>query len=103
MGTGDLRACEYLEFLKANREFLKKQFHIVKIGLFGSFARSEQTAQSDIDLIIELDAPDTDMYLLKNSIRDFLASHFNREVDLAREKYLRPYAREEILKEAIFV
>ena len=74
-----------------------------KIVLFGSFARSEQTAQSDIDLIIELDAPDTDVYLLKNSIREFIASRFNRGVNLAREKYLRPYARDMILKEAIFV
>jgi predicted nucleotidyltransferase len=94
---------DILEFLRTNREFLRKQFHIVKIGLFGSFARSEQTEQSDIDLIIELDTHGTDVYLLKNSIREFIASRFNRGVDLAREKYLRPYAREAILKEAIFV
>lgn len=42
---------DILEFLRTNRELLRKQFHIVKIGLFGSFARSEQTAESDIDLI----------------------------------------------------
>ena len=94
---------DILEFLRANREFLKKQFYIVKIGLFGSFARSEQTPQSDIDLIIEIDAPDTDVHLLKNKIREFIASRFNRGVDLAREKYLRPYARDAILKEVIFV
>lgn len=94
---------DILEFLKANRKFLRNRFHINKIGLFGSFARSEQTAQSDIDLIIELDAPDADVYLLKNSIREFIASRFNRGVDLAREKYLRPYARDAILKETIFV
>ncbi len=94
---------DILEYLRANREFFTKQFHIVKIGLFGSFARSEQTPQSDIDLIIEIDAPDTDVYLLKNKIREFIASRFNRGVDLAREKYLRPYARDAILKEAIFV
>ena len=94
---------DILEYLRANREFFAQQFHIVKIGLFGSFARSEQTPQSDIDLIIELDAPDADVHLLKNKIREFIASRFNRGVDLAREKYLRPYARDAILKEAIFV
>jgi len=94
---------EILKFLRANRELLKNEFHITKIGLFGSFARDEQTAQSDIDLIIELDAPDTDVHLLKNSIREFIASRCNREINLAREKYMRPYARDVILKEAIFV
>lgn len=94
---------EILEFLKANREFLKNDFHITKIGLFGSFARDEQTAQSDIDLIIELDTSDTDVHLLKNSIREFITSRFNREINLAREKYMRTYARDVILKEAIFV
>jgi uncharacterized protein len=94
---------EILEFLKLNREFLKNHFHITTIALFGSFARCEQTVQSDIDLLIELDASDTDVYLLKNNIREFIASRFNRGVNLAREKYLRPYARDMILKEAIFV
>lgn len=94
---------EILEFLRSNREFLKNNFHITKIGLFGSFARDQQTAQSDIDLIIELDAPNTDVHLLKNNIREFIASSFNRGVNLVREKYLRPYARDVILKEAIFV
>jgi uncharacterized protein len=94
---------EILEFLKLNRDFLKNHFLITTIALFGSFARGEQTAQSDIDLLIELDASDTDVYLLKNNIREFIASRFNRGVNLAREKYLRPYARDMILKEAIFV
>ncbi|NLW31122.1 MAG: hypothetical protein GXY77_06670 [Fibrobacter sp.] len=94
---------EILEFLRENRELLKNHFYITKIGLFGSFARGEQTAQSDIDLIIELDAPDTDVHVLKNNIREFFISRFNRGVNLAREKYLRPYARDMILKEAIFV
>ena len=94
---------DILDFLKTNREFLRKQFHIEKIGLFGSFARNEQTSQSDIDLIIELNISNTDVNLLKKRIREFFVSHFNRGVDLAREKYLRSYAREAILKEVIFV
>jgi predicted nucleotidyltransferase len=94
---------EILEFLKANREFLKQRFHVIKIGLFGSFARSEQTSQSDIDLIIEMDADPIEVHKLKNGMREFISKRCNRTVDLAREKYLRPYSREQILKEAIFV
>ena len=94
---------EILEFLKTNREFFKQQFHVIKIGLFGSFARSEQTSKSDIDLIIEMDADAMDVHRLKNGMREFISNHCNRMVDLAREKYLRPYSRIQIFNEAIFV
>jgi predicted nucleotidyltransferase len=94
---------DVLNFLRANREFLKQQFHVSKIGLFGSFARSEQTPQSDIDLIIEMDTDVKDVHSLKDSMREFISTHCNRTVDLAREKYLRPYARQQILEETIFV
>jgi predicted nucleotidyltransferase len=94
---------DVLEFLRANREILKQRFHVVKIGLFGSFARREQTPQSDIDLVVELDADVVDVHRYKNDIREFISSGCNRSVDLAREKYLRPYARQHILRETIFV
>ena len=94
---------EILEFLKTNREFLKQRFHVIKIGLFGSFARREQTSKSDIDLLIEMDADAVDVHRLKIGLREFISGRFNRTVDLAREKYLRPYSRNQILKEAIFV
>ena len=66
---------EILEFLKTNREFFKQQFHVIKIGLFGSFARSEQTSKSDIDLIIEMDADAMDVHRLKNGMREFISNH----------------------------
>ena len=94
---------DILEFLRSKREFFRQQFYVIKIGLFGSFARNEQTPTSDIDLIIEMDADVQDVYRLKVKMRDFISTHCKRSVDLAREKYLRPYAREQILKEAIFV
>lgn len=43
-----------LETLKANRERLLIEFNIERIGLYGSFARNEQTDKSDIDLVYEL-------------------------------------------------
>jgi len=94
---------EILKFLAANRDYFRQQFHVNKIGLFGSFARNEQTPQSDIDLLIEIDADAEDVHQLKNRMREFIAVRSKRTVDLAREKYLRPYARNQILKETIFV
>ncbi|NOQ30763.1 MAG: hypothetical protein GQ570_06540 [Helicobacteraceae bacterium] len=94
---------EILEFLQNNRKHLLEQYHITKIGLFGSFARNEQKENSDVDLLIELEDGTKNIYDLKNSLRDYLSISFNRSVDIAREKYLKPYAKEQILKDTVYV
>lgn len=39
--------------LLANQERLRDEYGIIRIGLYGSFARNEQTDKSDIDLVYE--------------------------------------------------
>lgn len=94
---------EILKFIKDNQEYLKKHFHVTKVGLFGSFARGENHSESDIDILIELEPNTSNIYELKNEMRNFFQSRFHRPIDLAREKYLKPYARNPILKETIYV
>ena len=43
---------EILDIIHNNR-FILSNFGVRRIGLFGSFARNEQTANSDIDFLIE--------------------------------------------------
>lgn len=93
---------EILAFLQANQTLLKEKYHVSKIGLFGSFARDEATVESDVDIIIELDNIDN-VYDVKSSLREYLSQAFGRSVDLAREKYLKPYAKEQILKDTVYV
>ena len=45
---------EVIDYLKTNKRLFKKQFSVVKIGVFGSYARDEQTENSDIDIIITM-------------------------------------------------
>jgi len=42
---------EILHFLRDNKELFAEKYSLEKIGLFGSFARNEQTEDSDIDLL----------------------------------------------------
>lgn len=92
-----------LEFIRRNRGYLSAHFHIRRIGLFGSFARGDQGPESDIDLVVEFEENTPDLYDLKAELREFFGSFFHREVDVAREKYLKPYARKQILSEAVYV
>jgi uncharacterized protein len=89
-----------LEFIRANKKMLKEQYSVEKIALFGSFARNEQTSESDIDLLITLKNNTPNIYETKQGLREFFGTHFHCNVDIATEKYLKPYIREEVLREA---
>lgn len=91
-----------VQFLKNNFDDLKVNYHILKIGLIGSFARDEQTDESDIDFLVEFELDTPDLYDLKIELKQYLKSNLNRDVDLCREKYLKPYVKESILKEVIY-
>jgi predicted nucleotidyltransferase len=94
---------EVLTFLSKNKTMLHQKYHVKDIALFGSFARNEQKENSDVDLLIELEDGTQNVHDIKNALRTFLSQAFERSVDLARAKYLKPYAKEQILKDALFV
>ena len=43
---------EILQFLRLNKDLFKEKYNVVKIGIFGSYSREEQTDNSDIDIIV---------------------------------------------------
>jgi predicted nucleotidyltransferase len=94
---------EIVNFLHNNRKLLLEKYHVTKIGLFGSFARNEQQVDSDVDLLIEIEEGTKNIHDLKDSLKQFLSLSFDRSVDIAREKYLKPYAREQILRDTVYV
>jgi len=48
---------EIIDILKADKAFLKKEFGVINIGLFGSYAKDNQKTDSDIDILVELEEP----------------------------------------------
>ena len=94
---------DILNFLGEQKTSFRNEFQIVKLGLFGSFALNNQSEDSDIDLLVEF-APNTeDLTNKKEGIRSILKRKFNREVDICREKYIKPYFKDQILNSAIYV
>ena len=91
-----------LDFINANRTTLEEQYFVEKIALFGSYARNEATEKSDIDLLVTLKQGTSDIHGVKQGLREFFGQHFNCGVDIASEKYLKPYIRNEILQEAVY-
>jgi hypothetical protein len=91
-----------LSFIKKNAEYLHSNYNISKIGLFGSFARDEQDSDSDIDFLIEFKSGTKDIYNLKLGLKKYLKQNLNREIDICREKYLKPYVKKDILEEVLY-
>jgi predicted nucleotidyltransferase len=77
-----------------------REFEVKRLDLFGSLARGERTAASDVDLLVEVEEPD-----LHPSQRFFgwlhhLEDVLGREVGLLTVSRLsNPYFRRRILKE----
>ena len=94
---------QILIFLSNNKGVLKDKFHVVKIGLFGSYVRGDQNSKSDIDLIVEFEENTQDLYELKIKLKKFIKDSLGTEVDICREKYIKPRIRKSILKETVYV
>lgn len=66
-----------------------RQYGAIKIGIFGSFARGEQTNKSDLDLLV--DFVDTKSLLTLVKIKRELSEALGMDVDLLTEAAISPY------------
>ncbi len=84
------------------KPFLKEQFQVENIGVFGSFARGEQTSESDIDIVVEFCEPNTIDLFDFVKLEEFLSQKLGIKVDLVTKKALKPLIKDEILRETIY-
>lgn len=77
----------------------KKKYPLESIFLFGSYARGEQTAKSDVDLFVTFSGTVTlfDFLDLKKDLEDYLGL----KVDLTTQNALKKEIRKQILDEAV--
>lgn len=65
--------------LRANQPYLASVYGVTKIGLFGSYARSEAVETSDVDLVVEFEHP---IGLQFVELANYLEELLGAEVDL---------------------
>ena len=74
---------------------------VLKAWIFGSYARGEQTADSDIDILIQ---PEKSVGLFKLSGMHLdLQDMLHMDVDLVTEKGLLPFARKSVDRDKILI
>ena len=91
---------DVLRILREHHQELK-DFQVKKLALFGSVARDEARANSDVDLLVEFEGrPTFDQYM---DLKFFLEDLFGVAVDLVTVDTLKPRLRPRVESEAIDV
>ena len=79
------------------------RFGIKSIGLFGSYARNEQSENSDIDLLIEFE-PGKENFDNFMAVYDIIEGLFeSNEIEIVTKNGLSPYFESNILNEVQYV
>jgi len=73
---------DILRLLKAEKAFLRNEFGVINIGLFGSYVKGNQRADSDIDLLVELKEPRFDWIA---GLKMYLEKRFDKKIELVRK------------------
>jgi len=84
------------------REYFSSQ-PVLKAWLFGSYSRGEETADSDIDLLVSLDSAAKVSLMKLSGMSIDLEELLGREVDIVPEGSLRPYAESSVTRDKILV
>ncbi len=89
---------EELRAQKAEIEALAAEYGISNIRIFGSVARGEEREDSDVDVLIHIDAGKTyfDLIRFENDLKE----KWNKDVDVISDRGLYHYIKDKILAEA---
>ncbi|MBP9887075.1 MAG: nucleotidyltransferase domain-containing protein [Leptospiraceae bacterium] len=74
---------------------------IEKVFLFGSFSRKEETATSDLDLLVDMKETISLMKFIK--LKQELEDKVNRKVDLQTRESISPYILPLITKDLVLI
>lgn len=91
---------EILDKLKLLKGALVKSYPISNLALFGSYARSEQMEDSDIDILIELNGQIGSRFI---DLAEEFEKSLGRRVDLVSKKGVKDRYLKSIESELIYV
>ena len=82
------------------RDELGEIYHIQSMGLFGSVVRDDFTSESDVDIIVDFNAPIGIGFI---ELADILQDRLEKKVDLVSKKGIKPAYYKAIEAEIVYV
>ena len=74
---------EILEVLRLEKSYLRENFGVISIAIFGSYAKGAERPDSDIDILVELREPRFDLLA---GLQIYLEEKFGKRVELIRKR-----------------
>lgn len=87
--------------LQALKPTLKKRFSVETIDVFGSYAREEQTENSDLDILVTYSGA-VSLFTIYD-LKQYLKRKLHMKVDVVSKEYLNKHIKDQVLKEAVAV
>ena len=75
-----------------------EKYGVEYAGLFGSYARGNETEESDIDILVRRGSKSLSLFDFIG-MKDEISNILNKKVDLISEKAVIPYFRDHILND----
>ncbi len=89
----------YTAILQRHLPELQKQFSVKSLGVFGSYVRGQQRADSDLDVLVDFnELPSLIKFI---DLEDRLRELTGIEIDLVMEDGLKPNIGKRVLQEVI--
>lgn len=79
----DKERLNILDILRKDKSYLENEFGLSSIGLFGSYVKGTQRADSDIDLLVELTEARFDLLA---GLQIYLEGRLGRPVEVIRKR-----------------
>jgi predicted nucleotidyltransferase len=95
-----LSAKEIESKLKQLKPQLENQFGVSRIGYFGSYAAELQTAESDLDVIVEFSKPVGWNFF---TLQEFLEKKLDLRIDLVTNNSLKERIKDSILTKVRYI
>ena len=90
-----------LNEIRKHKTEITEAYHVKEIGVFGSYIRGEERADSDVDILVDFEKP-IDLFRFLD-LEERLSELSGKKVDLVSKKALKPYIGKEILEEVQYL
>jgi uncharacterized protein len=91
---------EVIDKLRAHESQLKAA-GIVRLAVFGSVARGDNSPESDVDLLADFDKTKRYTLLTMGRLENLLADLLGTSVDLSSPEWLKESVKNRVLREAV--
>jgi predicted nucleotidyltransferase len=91
---------ELKKIIKQHKQELEQKFKVKNIAIFGSYARGEQTKESDVDVLVEFSGPVGFLFI---HLADYLEEILGVKVDLITPEAIKPNRRKYIMEDLTYV